>query len=124
MCPLWSLEVDLAVLTGQLRTTKSLRACLGPLSRIMYPALLPTQRHHWTGLGQTSNETKEASFSTGLAMTGRRCRAKGTTENAWILSMFSAEGMELVGEEGGSRLKSKKAVTFILNASVTDLKLD
>lgn len=41
-----------------------------------------------------------------------------------VLSMFSAEGMELVGEEGGSRLKSKKAVTFILNASVTDLKLD
>ena len=65
---------------------ESFRACLGPLGGnlcpvLLIPALLPTPRHCWAGLGQASGETEEASFSTDLAMTRRR-RAKGTMENA------------------------------------------
>lgn len=77
---------------------ESLRACPRPLSGSLcpvlpIPTLLPTPCHRWAGLGQVSSETKEASFSTDLAVTGRRHRMKGNHRKCPDgLSLFSAGG--------------------------------
>lgn len=125
MCPLWASEVDLAVLTLQLRTAKSMSRALSLSLCPVLPiaALSPTPCYRWAGLGQVSSETKEPVSPQNLAVTGRRHRAKGNHRKCPDgLSLFPAGGGG--GEECGSRLKSKKAATFILNALVTDLKLD